>query len=137
MSEEPHGAKKIIIDEDWKSQIEEERRRADAGQAGPQPAAPAEPQLPPPSLLYLAGTLYLQGAIGLGLLPNPVSGKAEFHLAQAKHAIDTLQILQEKTEGNRTAEESEEIEAMLYQLRMAFVELNQHRQEGGGVKDEG
>ena len=39
----------------------------------------------------------------------------------AKHAIDTLEILQQKTEGNRTPEESDEIEAMLHQLRMAFV----------------
>ena len=60
----------------------------------------------PPTLSYLAGTLYLQAAIALGLLPNPISGKPELHLAQAKHVIDTLAVLQEKTEGNRTAAES-------------------------------
>ena len=87
--------------------------------------------LPPPSLTYLASTLYLQGAIGLGLLPNPVSGKSELQLPHAKHAIDTLQVLQEKTEGNRTPEESEEIEAMLHQLRMAFVQMNKYR--GGAL----
>ena len=31
----------------------------------------------------------------------------------AKHSIDMLDVLQQKTEGNRTPEESEEIEAML------------------------
>ena len=33
-----------------------------------------------------------------------------------------LAMLQQKTEGNRTPEESDEIEAMLHQLRMAYVE---------------
>ena len=38
-----------------------------------------------------------------------------------------LEVLQQKTEGNRTPEESEDIEAMLYQFRMAYV---QRRGEG-------
>ena len=37
--------------------------------------------------------------------------------------IDMLEILQQKTEGNRTPEETEDIEAMLYQLRMAYVQV--------------
>jgi hypothetical protein len=120
-------AKKIIVDEDWKSQVEAEREAAQAGKAAgpaePPAEAASEPPLPPPSLTYLAGTLYLQGAVALGLFPHPGSGKAEVSLRQARHAIDTLAILQQKTEGNRTPDESEEIEAMLHQLRMAFVEV--------------
>jgi hypothetical protein len=119
--------KKIIVDEDWKGRVEAERQ-AEAARAEPaQPAGPpAEESLPPPTLSYLAGTLYLQAAIALGLLPNPVSGKSQPHLAHAKHVIDTLAVLQAKTEGNRTAAESEEIEAMLHQLRMAYVEMREH-----------
>ena len=118
--------KKIIVDEDWKKQVEAEREAV----PGPESAAPASPpeaqtqaeeRLPPPSLVYLAGSLYLQAAIALGLLPHPTTGKAEVRRNLAKHAIDTLEILQQKTEGNRTPEESDEIEAMLHQLRMAFV----------------
>ena len=119
-------AKKIIVDEDWKSRVEAERRIAEGQQAAEAPSPPAaEGPLPPPDLTYLASTLYLQGAISLGLLPNPISGKSEMHLVQAKHVIDTLQVLQEKTEGNRTPDESEQIEAMLHQLRMAYVELRE------------
>lgn len=120
--------KKIIVDEDWKSQVEKEREAARKAAGGPEPATvPSEPQLPPPSLTYLASTLYLQGAIAMGLLPHPVSGKSETNLSQAKHAIDTLEILQQKTEGNRTADETAEIEAMLHQLRLTFVELQGRR----------
>jgi hypothetical protein len=126
MSNDPNsGEKKLYVDEDWKSQVEAEKAAA----AETQQAAPAEEKmpsepLPPPSLTFLASTLYLQGAVAMGLLPNPLSDKAEVKLDLAKHAIDMLAMLQQKTEGNRTPEESEELEAMLHQLRMAFVSIN-------------
>ncbi len=69
-------------------------------------------------------TLYLQGAIALGMVPNPVTNKAGVQLEQAKHSIDLLSMLQQKTEGNRTPEESDELEAVLHQLRLAFVSVN-------------
>jgi hypothetical protein len=119
--------KKIIIDEDWKSQVEAEkestRRAAEAGQpAEAAVSAGTRGPLPPADLSFLIGTLYLQGAMGLGLLPNPVTKKAEVQPDAAKHAIDVLAMLQQKTEGNRTPEESEELEGVLHELRMAFVQ---------------
>jgi len=117
--------KKLHVDEDWKSQVEAEKSAVAGGEQKAEPAEekrPSEP-LPPPSLTFLASTLYLQGAIAMGLLPNPLSDKSELQLDRAKHAIDMLAMLQEKTEGNRTPDESEEIEAMLHQLRMAFVSM--------------
>jgi hypothetical protein len=116
--------KKLHVDEDWKSQVEAEKAAA-AGEQKPEPAAQQQPPepLPPPTLTFLASTLYLQGAVSMGLLPNPLSDKAEPRLDQARHAIDMLAMLQQKTEGNRTAEESAELEEMLHQLRMAFVSM--------------
>ena len=82
--------------------------------------------MPPPTLSFLASTLYLQGAIALGLLPNPVSDKQpDVQIEHARHAIDLLAMLQQKTEGNRTPEESDEMESMLHQLRLAFVTVTQ------------
>ena len=128
MTENPE--KKIIVDEDWKAQVEREREEARKSAeaettppASEYPAAEAEIPLPPASLAYLAGSLYFQASMFLGLMPHPDSGKAEKNLSAAKHSIDMLEILQQKTEGNRTAEESEEIEAMLHQLRMAYVQV--------------
>ncbi len=114
--------KKIIIDEDWKSQVEAERE-AERKEQEPKAASSQQPPvpLPPPSLTFLAGTLYLQGMVSLGLLPSPTSDKPEMHLEQAKHAIDTLEMLQQKTEGNRTPEETKEMDAMLHELRLAYV----------------
>jgi hypothetical protein len=130
MSNDPASSeKKLYVDEDWKSQVEAEKAAAGAA-AGEQKAPPAEEKrpsepLPPPTLTFLASTLYLQGSIAMGLLPNPLSEKSELQLDRAKHAIDMLAMLQQKTEGNRTLDESAEIEEMLHQLRMAYVSLSQ------------
>ena len=129
MTENPE--KKIIIDEDWKSQVEREREAARKGpgaepapQAQESPPAESPPvELPPASLTYLASSLYFQASMFLGLMPHPGSGKVEKDLAVAKHSIDMLDVLQQKTEGNRTPDESEELEAMLHQLRMAYVQV--------------
>jgi len=113
--------KKIIVDEDWKSRVEAEREALREGPAGAKPAQ--EPPLPPASLSTLAATLYLQAAVALGLLPHPISGKPEPRLAQAKHTIDTLEVIREKTEGHRTPQETAEIEGLLHQLRLAYLEV--------------
>ena len=85
-------------------------------------AATPNVELPPASLTSLASGLALQATALLGLFPESVTGKAEKNLPMAKHLIDSLEVLQQKTEGNRTPEETEDIEAMLHQLRMAYVQ---------------
>jgi hypothetical protein len=131
------ASKKIIIDEDWKSKVEAEREsplhEKPASESAPNPeAAPgkqdeADLPLPPPDLLFLASSLYMQALVALGLIENPMTGKPEVHLPQAKHAIDTLQVLQDKTQGNRTEEETQGLEAMLHEVRMAFVAVQSNR----------
>jgi hypothetical protein len=129
MSDEPKNPeKKLIIDEDWKSQVEAEKEAARATDEGPKPAKPRASTgvpLPPANLTFLVSTLYLQGAIALGLLPNPVTDKAGVSLDQAKHAIDLLTMLQQKTEGNRTPQESAELDAALHELRLTYVGANE------------
>jgi hypothetical protein len=126
MSNDPNsGEKKLYVDEDWKSQVEREKvADGESATESAEKKRSAEP-LPPPTLAFLVSTLYLQGAIAMGLLPNPIADKQEVQLDRAKHAIDMLAMLQEKTQGNRTPEESDEIEATLHQLRMAYVSMVQ------------
>ena len=126
MSSGPTAEKKIIVDEDWKSQVEAEKEAAQATTkpAETQASPGARGPLPPPELTFLVSTLYLQGAMALGLLLNPVTKKSAVELDQAKHAIDLLTMLQQKTEGNRTPDESETLEGALHELRLAFVSTN-------------
>ncbi len=124
--ESQNPEKKLIIDEDWKSQVEAEKEAvrqepaAKPDEAKPNPVADDLP-LPQADFLFLVGTLYLQGAMALGLMPNPISGKAEVKLNQSKHSIDLLAMLQEKTKGNLEPDEAEELDVALHQLRMAYV----------------
>jgi hypothetical protein len=130
MSEESQQPK-IIVDEDWKSRVQAEKETLSQKPAAepprqepsPQPRQESPPprELPAPDLTFIAGTMYMQALVAMGLVPNPMTGKATVQLQQAKHAIDTLDVLQRKTEGNRTTDESEAIEAMLHELRLTFI----------------
>jgi hypothetical protein len=123
------GEKKIIVDEDWKSQVEAEKEAASQNKQQGQAEQPsgAEEALPAPTLTFLASTIFMQGAIAMGLLPNPITDKSVVQIDQARHAIDLLTMLQQKTEGNRTPEETEDFESMLHQLRMAFIAVTQNK----------
>jgi hypothetical protein len=129
MPDEPKdAAKKLIIDAEKAAEAEKEAagRPAEAEQpAEARPSAAARGPLPPANLTFLVSSLYLQGIIALGLMPNPVTKKPEVELDHAKHAIDMLTMLQQKTEGNRTPEESTELEDALHELRIAYVTVSQ------------
>jgi hypothetical protein len=132
MSTEPTPEKKLVIDEDWKSQVEAEKEAARHAEEQPKPAEPAakpaagpRAPLPPADLTFLIGSLYIQATIALGLLPNPMTKKAEVQIEQAKHTIDMLTVLQQKTEGNRTPQETSELEAVLHELRMAYITVQE------------
>jgi hypothetical protein len=79
-------------------------------------------QIPDPTFETLVSTFATQAAMGLGQIPNPVTNKAEEDLRHAKFAIDMLQLLEEKTQGNRTADEDKFLADLLYQLRMVYIE---------------
>ena len=124
--------KKLYVDEGWKSQVEAEReaaRHAEEPSAEPtpeaQPSSVPPPPLPPASLTFLVSSLYMQGVMALGLLPNPVSKKPGVELDQAKHVIDLLAMLEKKTQGNRTEDESAELDSALHELRLAYVTISE------------
>jgi hypothetical protein len=50
----------------------------------------------------------------------------QMHLELARQVIDTLGVLQEKTRGNLTPEESQVLEDTLHELRMTFVAVRSH-----------
>ena len=145
MSGEAGGEKpRIIIDEDWKSQVQAEKE-ALAKQKQPPPAEPsAAPassvsdqageqhdsqqhaphqhgQLPPATLTALVTMLATQALALMGQFPLPGSDRPEVHLDEAKHFIDMISMLETKTAGNRTTEESHLLENVVHELRLGFV----------------
>jgi hypothetical protein len=70
-------------------------------------------------------SLASSAAIHFGDLPDPVSGqKAAVNLEGASQMIEILELLEEKTRGNLTAEERSLLDQVLYELRMRFVEVS-------------
>lgn len=57
----------------------------------------------------------------LGELEHPEGGPAEKDLPLAKHTIDILSMLEEKTRGNLTSAEEKLMQSLLYDLRLRFV----------------
>ncbi len=64
---------------------------------------------------------YTQGLVFLGEAPNPFTNKQEQDLESARHMIDILAMLQEKTKGNLPHEEDQLLDSVLYELRMKFM----------------
>ncbi len=121
MSDEPKqpAEKKIIVDEGWKTQVEHERESA----AKDEPIQPRQRMaVPPASMSFLFTTLATQALIALGLAPNPFTHKTEKDMDQAKHFIDMLDVLEQKTRGNLTADEKSQLDSLLFELRMHFVQ---------------
>ena len=69
-------------------------------------------------------------ALFLGQIPNPKTGEGEVNLDLAKMFIDQLAMIQEKTRGNLTSEESTVLRNALSNLQIAYVEVAREAPEG-------
>jgi hypothetical protein len=113
-----------------------DRRRAEREPA-PEPAAPPPPEpkpadaraeraeLPQPPIDFTTFVLSFASTalIQMGIAPDPETGKTEADPVLARGTIDLLGMLREKTRGNLTDEESKFFDALLYDLRVRFVEI--------------
>ena len=67
-------------------------------------------------------SLYMSAMLQLGMM-HEEGGQPRIDLIGARQTIDTLALLQEKTKGNLTPAESNFLQNVLYELRMAYVEV--------------
>jgi len=141
---------KIIVDDDWKAQVEKEKAIA-AGKLAeptsadePTEALAASPTAenqspmdtlasaaddasldapPPASLETLVSMLFTQALAALGQIPGPDGQVGQVNKPFAKYFIDTLDMLSDKTKGNLSSDESKMISDTLHAMRMAFVSV--------------
>ena len=57
----------------------------------------------------------------LGEIKDPRTGQTNIDYDLARHAIDTLVMLQQKTKGNLTGDEEEMLKTILYDVKLRFV----------------
>ncbi len=74
--------------------------------------------------LFVNLILIFQGAAmqQMGKIINPLTGKIDKNLEQARFSIDTLAMLKEKTRGNLSADLDRLLDSTLFNLRMNYVE---------------
>ncbi|MBI1963878.1 MAG: DUF1844 domain-containing protein [Candidatus Rokubacteria bacterium] len=89
--------------------------------AAPPPPRPAQPQAPERSLAGLFMMLASSAVVSMGEVADPVTGQRHDDLDQAAEIIDVLVLLREKTEGHRSAEESQVLDELVYDLQVRFV----------------
>jgi len=133
---------KIIIDSDWKSQARAEKERLAHATTKPAPAAPptgmtpgasagpgaadnASPPGPgePAGIRDLLSLLISQALAYMGAYPDPRTGQAVVALDLARFHIDLLEVLELKTKGNLTDEESRLLSRALNELRLEYVDV--------------
>ena len=83
--------------------------------------------LPEPTFVGLINMLGVEAAMAMGLIENPVGGGATIDMDAARHMVDMLGMLEEKTKGNLSGREAEILNTILTDLRMQFVTLTQKR----------
>jgi hypothetical protein len=110
---------------------------ADARAGGPGPGLSASPsgavsaarpgtrgarQLPEASFASLVQSILTQALFYLGEL-SPYGGEPTLNLDMARHQVDTLAVLEEKTVNNLNEDEKRLLDAALYDVRNRFVSV--------------
>jgi len=90
--------------------------------------------LPAASFTFLVLSLRTQVEMQLGLLRFGEEEKGEPDLAVARHTIDMLGMLLEKTKGNLSLEEQRLLENSLTELRFRFVQVSDEIAKGEASK---
>ncbi len=101
------------VDEEWKAQVQKEKVQAQSH---------GDSAYHQPTFSIFLSSLGMQAMIALGKLENPLTGKTEPSLEQARFLIDTMTILKEKTAGNLSPEEAKMMDETIYNLQLMYVE---------------
>lgn len=132
MSDEQE-APKIQIDSDWKAEAQAEKERLAEEQAPDESAAEAADggdagaagagRIPPASFETLISTMATQSVYAMGGMMGPGGQRLEPDMELARHHIDSLAVIEEKTKGNLTEEESKMLVGTLYELRQRYIAI--------------
>ncbi|MCK4607288.1 MAG: DUF1844 domain-containing protein [candidate division Zixibacteria bacterium] len=86
-----------------------------------------------PLFLQLVVSLQAGAMQQMGKVASPFTGKVERDLDMAKHSIDMLAMIDDKTKGNLGEEEQKLLSHLLYELRLNYVD--ELKKEGEARKE--
>lgn len=119
MSDEP-GKGRIHVDSDWKMEAQQAKEdlTAQAQAAQDQQQGP----LPKAGIADLLNLIAMPAAMAISGYQAPDGHVVPPDLAAARYHIDMLEVLEAKTQGHLTDEETKLLSGVLHQLRMQFTE---------------
>lgn len=84
-----------------------------------------------PEVTFMAFVMSLNTSalFHLGEIADPATGQKLIDLPLARHAIDTLALLEKKTVGNLESDEEEMLKNVLYDVKMRFVAVAKEQKE--------
>jgi len=144
--EEPKGEPANVVSFPGEAERKREKPQAAAAEAAPderrapstRPVGAAEQAysqttvdqprgLPEATFLSLINMLAVEAAMHLGLIETPGEASPGVDLEAARHMIDMLGVLEQKTRGNLSTDEDKLLENILADLRMQYVALSRRR----------
>ena len=115
--------KKIIIDDDWKTQAQKEKEQL-VEEEKKQKQDTGRPLLPDADFAGLISMLATQAFFSMVLLKSKENEDIPVDLNIAKYNIDLIAVIDEKTKGNLSEQEQQLLTNTLHQLRMAYVQAS-------------
>lgn len=127
----------LQVDSDWKAQAQREkqklaekdqqRKAAETPSPGPAGAsgsrAPAGERFPEADFAGLMNMMVSQALLALGAMAHPQTGQPHVDLDLARHMIDLLGVLDDKTKGQLDETETKQLATTLYELRSTYVQI--------------
>ncbi len=89
------------------------------------------PQSPEVDFTTFIISLASSAMIHLGQAPHPDAENTEINLPMAKQVVDMIAMLKDKTQGNLEPEEERYLHAVLYDLRLRFVDATKSSMKNG------
>lgn len=104
------GASPTAADDGSTAEVRDEQAQNQSGGQGQQVDFPS-----------FVLSFYTQALVMMGEVPNPETGLVTANLEAARQTIDILEMVQEKTKGNLSPDESRLISEVVANLQMAYV----------------
>ena len=108
------------MSEQAQAEKSETKKAAEAYQA--KTAKEQESPLPRVDLSTFVLSLSSSAMVHLGEVPEPETGNLSQNLDMARHTIDMLVMLENKTKGNLTQDEERLLRDILFELRMKYIQ---------------
>ena len=110
---------------DFHGKESEEQKKEEKPKVEAEKEKPEITPLPEPDLISLVFSLSSSAIFHLGEIADPQTDEKKKDLPLAKHAVDTIAMLKEKTKGNLTEEEGKFLDSVLTDLRWRYVKASE------------